>query len=241
MRAILTYHSVDDSGSPISIDEPAFARHVDFLASGRVRVLTLEELAAASAGEDAVALTFDDGYRNFATTAWPRLRDADLPATLFVVTGRTGLDNRWDGRGAPTPAFELLDWDGLAEVAAQGVTLGSHSRSHPRLPGVGDDALVAEVAGSADDLEARTGIRPTAFCYPYGRVDDRVATAVADRYRYACTTELRPLSTGDRRERLPRLDAFYLRAPGRLEAWGARRFRWHLQARALVRRVRGRS
>jgi peptidoglycan/xylan/chitin deacetylase (PgdA/CDA1 family) len=240
MRAILTYHSVDDSGSPISIDERAFARHVDFLASGRVRVLPLDELMAAAADDDAVALTFDDGYRNFTAAAWPRLRDAGLPATLFVVTGRTGGDNRWDGRGAPAPAFELLGWDELVDVAAQGVTLGSHSRSHPRLPGLTDDALDAEVAGSADDLEARTGIRPTAFCYPYGRFDERVAAAVSGRYRCACTTELRPLAAADPPERLPRLDAYYLRAPGRLEAWGSSRFRRLLQTRALLRRVRWR-
>jgi peptidoglycan/xylan/chitin deacetylase (PgdA/CDA1 family) len=240
MRAILTYHSVDPSGSPISIDEQAFARHVDFLASGRVRVLPLEELHAVADG-DAVAVTFDDGYRNFATAAWPRLRDAGLPATLFVVTGRAGLDNRWDGRGAPDPAFELLGWDELNRVAAEGVTLGSHSRSHPRLPGLPDGSLDAEVAGSADDLATRTGTRPVAFCYPYGRVDDRVAAAVAAHYRYACTTELRALGAADRPERLPRLDAFYLRAPGRLEAFGSRIFRWRLQTRALVRRVRGRT
>jgi peptidoglycan/xylan/chitin deacetylase (PgdA/CDA1 family) len=241
MRAILTYHSVDGSGSPISIDEGAFARHVDFLASGRVRVFPLEQVAAAADDDDGVALTFDDGYRNFATRAWPRLRDAGLPATVFVVTGRAGTDNRWDGRGEPVPGFDLLDWDELAALVAEGVTLGSHSRTHPRLPSLADDALGAEVAGSADDLEARTGTRPAAFCYPYGRVDDRVASAVAARYRCACTTELRPLGASDRPELLPRLDTFYLRPPGRLEAWGSRRFRWHLQARALIRRVRGRS
>jgi peptidoglycan/xylan/chitin deacetylase (PgdA/CDA1 family) len=241
MRAILTYHSVDPSGSPISIDEQAFARHVDFLASGRVRVLPLDDLHTADEGSDAVAVTFDDGYRNFAGTAWPRLRDAGVPVTLFVVTGRAGLDNRWDGVGVPDPAFELLGWDELGRVAAEGVSLGSHSRSHPRLPGLTDDSLTAEVAGSADDLATRTGTRPAAFCYPYGRVDDRVAAVVAAHYRYACTTELRALGAADRPERLPRLDAFYLRTPGRLEAWGSRTFRWHLQARALVRRVRGRT
>jgi peptidoglycan/xylan/chitin deacetylase (PgdA/CDA1 family) len=241
MRAILTYHSIDASGSPISIDEEAFARHVDFLASGRVQVVPLEQLASAHAADDAVALTFDDGYRNFAAAAWPRLRDAGLPVTLFVVTERAGLDNRWDGRGGPAPALELLGWDELADVAAEGVALGSHSRSHPRLPGLPDDRLTAEVTGSADDLAARTGTRPAMFCYPYGRIDDRVASAVAAEYQYACTTELRALGAADRPERLPRLDTFYLRAPGRLEAWGTRRFRWYLQSRALLRRVCGRT
>ena len=97
MRAILTYHSIDSSGSPISIDAQSFQRHVDFLASSKLKVVPLSEIVSDSV-EDALAITFDDGVVNFAAQAWPRLRDRGLPATLFVVTGRVGKDNAWGGR-----------------------------------------------------------------------------------------------------------------------------------------------
>src|SRR5690606_21388666 len=99
MKAILTYHSVDPSASPISIDEAAFRAHVRWLASGRVRVVGLDELIALPPDTDAVSLTFDDAFENFATTAWPVLRDHGLPVTLFVVAGFAGRSNTWDQRG----------------------------------------------------------------------------------------------------------------------------------------------
>ena len=56
MRAILTYHSIDESGSPISVAPAAFRRHVEWLASGRVRVVSLEEIVRLNDAVDAVAL-----------------------------------------------------------------------------------------------------------------------------------------------------------------------------------------
>ena len=69
MKAILTYHSIDPSGSPISVSPDAFEAHVRWLSTGRVRVVPLEELGQLSADVDAVAITFDDGFENFSTHA----------------------------------------------------------------------------------------------------------------------------------------------------------------------------
>ena len=184
-------------------------------------------------------LTFDDGYRNFATTAWPRLRDAGLPATLFVVTGRAGLDNRWDGRRR-THARLRAPRLGRARGGSrrEGVTLGSHSRSHPRLPGVADDRArrrgrrVRRRPRGAHRhppdrvlLPVRAGRRP-------GRDRRRRSVPLRVHHRAAA-----PRDRGPPRAPPAARHASTSRAPGRLEAWGTRRFRWHLQARALVRRV----
>ena len=239
MRAILTYHSVDPSGSPISVDEASFRRHVAWLASGAVRVVPLADIRAAADGHDAVALTFDDAFRNFADAAWPMLREHRLPVTLFVVSGRAGATNAWRGsESAGIPTLPLMDWDALGRAAAEGVTLGAHSRSHPDLRHAAPAALADELAGSADDIAARTGKRPDAFAYPYGGVNDRVAAAAAGTFRLGCTTELRELDGSDAPLLLPRLDAFYLREPGRLEAFGTPGLRRYLRLRAGVRRMR---
>ncbi len=238
MRAILMYHSVDPSGSAISLDADAFRRHVDWLAQGRVRVLPLADIVREPAGDDAVALTFDDAFANFADTAWPPLRDRGWPATLFVVSRHAGT-NAWGGRDVPgIPTLPLLDWDALARLAEQGVTLGAHTRTHPDLTTLDDGALADEVSGSADDVAARTGRRPEAFAYPYGARDARAEAAAARGFRLAVTTELRALDAGDRPHALPRLDTFYLREPGRLERWGGAGFRRWLAFRAGLRRLR---
>lgn len=241
MRAILTYHSIDPSGSPISVDAAAFARHVEFLASGRVRVVPLGEIERVPEGEDAVALTFDDGFRNFADDAWPRLRDAGLPVTVFVVAGRAGGDNRWNGREEKgIPVAPLMDWATTARVASEGASLGSHATTHAPLPSLGDAALREELRGSRDRIERETGVRPRTFAYPFGSHDARTRAAVAREYQAACTTELRLLGAREDPAALPRLDAFYLRGPGRLESFGAPSFRRYVARRALLRSVRER-
>ena len=239
MRAILTWHSVDSSGSPISVSPEEFRRQVDWLASGSVRVVGLEELVALDETAPAVALTFDDGFANFATEAAPLLHQHGFTATLFVVTGHVGRDNRWGGRTAPgIPVLPLLDWEALARLPERGVTLGAHTRTHPRLPALDEAALEQELGAAVAEIEHRVGQRPTALAYPYGAVDSRTAGAAAHWYRCACTTELRPLGPDQDRLRLPRLDAWYLRDPRRLAAYGSRRFLTWVWGRRQARRLR---
>jgi peptidoglycan/xylan/chitin deacetylase (PgdA/CDA1 family) len=239
VRAILTYHSVDPSGSRISIEPGVFRRQVEWLASDRVQVVSVDQLLSVPDDTHTAALTFDDGFANFATEAAPLLREHGLPATLFVVSGHVGRDNRWRGRGdAGVPVLPLLDWDALGRLREAGVILGAHTRTHPRLTRLDGPMLEAELADAADEMERRLGEPPEGLAYPYGSVDDRVARATAARYRWACTTELRPLSEAESRHRLPRLDARYLHDPARLADWGSPRFRAWLWCRRQGRRLR---
>ena len=98
MRAILTYHSIDASASPISVSKEVFASHVEWLATGRVRVTTVDELLRLPDSADAVALTFDDGFENFGEIAAPALARHALPSTLFIVSDYVGRTNAWGGR-----------------------------------------------------------------------------------------------------------------------------------------------
>jgi peptidoglycan/xylan/chitin deacetylase (PgdA/CDA1 family) len=241
VKAILTYHSIDPSGSVISLDGARWREHARWLASGAARVVPLERILddLADDGDDAVAVTFDDGFANFATEAWPPLRERGLPVTVFVVSGHAGATNSWGGRGAAgIPTLPLLDWDALGRLAEEGVTIGAHSGTHPDLRGLSDQALADELEGAADRIAAETGRRPASFAYPYGARDRRVTAAAGRSYRLCCTTELRALRPAESPAALPRLDSYYFRMPGQLESWGSARFRRYLWLRARARRVR---
>lgn len=239
MKAILTYHSIDPSGSVISVAPDRWREHARWLAGGAVRVVSLEELVRLPADADAVAVTFDDAFANFASLAWPPLREHRLPVTVFAVSDRAGGTNAWGGRDEPgIPTLPLLDWDTLGRLTEEGVAVGGHSRSHPDLRAVDAAALDDELAGCAARIEAETGRPPSAFAYPYGLTDARVRAAVAATYQVACTTELRALDPRDAPHALPRLDAYYWREPGMLERWGTPAFRRHLWLRARGRQVR---
>ena len=239
MRAILTYHSIDPSGSPISCHPDAFDRHIAWLTSGRLRVTTIETLLTLPPSADAVALTFDDAFVNFRDVAVPRLRAHDLPATLFVVADRAGSTNDWSGRRDPAiPQLPLLDWDSLARLAGQGVTLGSHTRTHPDLTTIDRALLGDEIHGAADIIERRTGCRPDTFAYPYGRVDAYTSRVVSSVFSCACTTEFRPLGRVEDPALLPRLDMYYFQRFDGLEARGTRPFTTRITVRRALRRAR---
>lgn len=239
MRGILMYHSVDSSGSPVSISGDEFRNHVRFLATGRVSVVPLSVLPGLPDDRDAVAITFDDGFRSFATTVAPLLAAEGLPATVFVVSDAVGETNDWGGRPAPgIPTLPLMSWQELEAVATAGFDVGAHTRRHPDLTRLPDDQLEDEIVGGADGIAARLGRRPESFAYPYGAVSDAVATVARRAFAWSCTTDFRALAGGEDRALLPRLDAFYLRDRGRLEDWGSPRFRRRLWIRAQGRRVR---
>ena len=239
MRGILTYHSIDASGSAISCRPEAFDRHVAWLLSGEVRVTTVEGLLNVPETEHAVAITFDDAFTNFGDIAAPRLLEAGLPVTVFVVAERVGLTNAWGGAvDRQIPQLPLLDWDALGRLVSQGVQLGSHTRTHPDLTRVNRWVLDDEVRGSAEVIAKRTGVHPTSFAYPYGKVSGRASEVVAGTYRCGCTTEFQTLPSTISAERLPRLDAYYFQEPGTLEAWGTPAFDRFVRRRHWLRRVR---
>lgn len=239
MKAIITYHSIDPSGSVVSVDPDRFRSHVDILREGDVPVVDLVELLEPTC-ERGVALTFDDGFQNLADVAWPLLKAAGLPATVFVATDWVGLENGWDPNDVRIPRLPLMEWSTLEDLAGEGLRVESHSRSHPRLTELDDDALRSELEGSRSDLASQLGRESTVLCYPYGDVDERVARAAADAgYLAGVTTELRLL---DRAEAspfaLPRLDAFYLAKPGVMERLGTSGFRRYVRFRHAGRKLR---
>lgn len=239
MKAILTYHSIDETGSPISVGREAFLRHVDWFTSGHVRVVPLERIGEEDPSEDVVALTFDDALGSFGEVAWPLLRENGLPATVFVVSDHVGGTNTWGLAPDPgIPEFQIMNWDDLGRIAEEGATLGAHSRTHPKLGILDEQGLIDEVVGSGDEIAGRTGVTVSSFAYPYGNWDARCARLVRDRYDLAVTTALRHVTDRDQLHRLPRLDAWYLKAPGRIESWKSPSFRWYLRWRAAGRGVR---
>lgn len=239
MRAIFTYHSLDDSGSPISVKPSAFREHITWLASRAVRVVSLRDLVLAPDTSNAVALTFDDGFENFATNAWPLLREHRFPATLFVVTGRVGLTNAWRGRDVRgIPTLPLLDWTALERLVAEGLEIGGHTRSHPSLSSLDPSQTADEVNGCRDSIRARLGTPCDSFAYPYGDAPVEARRLVGHTYANGCTTAHGVLAPTDVREALPRMDMYYFQQTGALEGWGTQWFRARIAGRRALRRVR---
>jgi peptidoglycan/xylan/chitin deacetylase (PgdA/CDA1 family) len=121
-----------------------------------------------------VALTFDDGTDDFFNIAWPEVRGRGWGATAFVVTGRVGADADWDGpKGA-----QLMDWEQLRSLRAEGAEVGAHAHLHRALDLLTPDEVRADLAAAYAALSREAG-RPEGVAYPYGRGGRAVAQAAA--------------------------------------------------------------
>ncbi|HET6680150.1 MAG TPA: polysaccharide deacetylase family protein [Gemmatimonadaceae bacterium] len=239
MRAILTYHSLDDSGSPVSIAPDVFRQHVRWLAAGPVRVVALTTLLHDDEPGDAVAITFDDAFANFATLGAPVLREHGMRATIFAVSDHVGGTNAWNGlHDERVPTLPLCDWDSLGALSASGFEIASHTRRHADLSTLDVAAIEDEIGGSCERIRGELGVAVSSFCYPYGGVNAGVADVARRHVALAVTTELRTLGARDDVHLLPRIDMYYLRDAGRLEAWGSAAFRRRLWLRGRARGLR---
>jgi peptidoglycan/xylan/chitin deacetylase (PgdA/CDA1 family) len=240
MRAILTYHSIDDSGSPISVPPAVFRQHVQWMARSGIRVLPLADLLMHDRdhASPAVAITFDDGFKNFMGAA-DQLKRAGFPVTLFVVTGHVGATNAWGGKPEPgIPTLPLLDWTDLERLVANDVRIGAHTRTHPRLTSLPAPQAREELDSCLEDLQRRLGVHASHVAYPYGAVDEQIAAMAASRFQAGLTTRFGPLAPDDAPMWIPRLDMYYFRRPGALERWGTPAFHRHIRSVRLRRRLR---
>src|SRR5690348_2083040 len=102
--AVLTYHSLDNSRSVISLPPAVFRDQMEALAGSGTPVVPLSEIHNRPG---AVSITFDDGFANIADHALPILQRFSFPATVFVVGGHCGGYNDWPSQPPGIPRLPL--------------------------------------------------------------------------------------------------------------------------------------
>jgi len=152
------------------------------------RTATLAEWLKDDIPENHVLLTFDDGYDDLYDELLPLVIEHHYTPVVFLVADRIGDSNVWD-QASGLRARNLLTLEQIREMQKYGVEFGSHTLTHPWLPGVSDAQLRREVTESKHRLEEMLGEEILSLAYPYGGVDRRVRSAVADAgYKLAFTT-----------------------------------------------------
>ncbi|MDB4894497.1 MAG: polysaccharide deacetylase [Firmicutes bacterium] len=181
---IITYHSVrpDGPGRRSSYVSPAdmqaqltwLAREYEVVPLSTItRALEQGRLLPASW----VSITFDDGYMDNYQYAYPILRALNLPATIFVITGKIGRD----------PAFLTLDQ--IAEMHGGNIAFGAHTVDHIPLTSMPAAAAKEQVIRSKQQLEQILGEPVQHFCYPHGHFNATIESFVREAGFRSCCTE----------------------------------------------------
>ena len=240
---ILTYHSIDDSGSIISTGLDVFQRQMKSLSASGYNAVSMADLAAALTGGETilprtVALTFDDGFQNFFTSALPVLKQHGFNATVFLVSGRCGEFNDWQGNPVGLPRSRMLTWNEVKELSENGVEVGSHTMTHPDLTKIDIEAARNEIMDSKAAIEDALGRAVTTFAYPFGRYNAEVKDIMKHTFTAACSTNLGKVSRDSDIFSLNRIDCYYLRNQKLFDSVSTSGFDHYLWVRQSMRKFK---
>jgi peptidoglycan/xylan/chitin deacetylase (PgdA/CDA1 family) len=172
---ILMYHYIsvaplgaDAVRQDLSVSPEHFEQQLQYLRAQGYESITLYDLLlAVQTGvplpPKPVVLTFDDGYRDSYTYAFPLLQRYGYTGAFFLNVAF--IDNQYP---------EYLTWDQVQEMAAAGMDMEAHGYTHPNLCDCDMDALIFQILRPKEAIEARTHQAVRFFCYPSGEYDERV-------------------------------------------------------------------
>lgn len=215
---ILMYHSISNDAEPrlspyykVNTSPTVFREHIGFLAKQNYRSIDLMKVIDLSKQgtplpEKSVVITFDDGFRNFYTDAFPVLQQYGFSATVFLPTAFI------QNTRQVFKEKECLTWAEVRELRQCGVLFGSHTVTHPRLVDLSWNEIKRELYASKQELEQRLGESISTFAYPYAfpQADQQymrgIKTLLAESgYKCCATTEIGRVKRSDDPFRLKRL------------------------------------
>lgn len=203
---VLLYHDISDNRkNSATIPPDLFREHMAILET-EFNVISLEDVMTFQNGQksippNAVAITFDDGYRSNYEVAYPILQQYGWPATVFLTVGDIG---------KATAAIEKLTWEQIAEMATNRFSFGSHYLTHGMIRQHSE--LVALYPGESwQDYQRRVasglqrsyqilnehGVTTLHFAAPYGRFNQTVKELAEEAgYKYLWGIDPFPVMSG---------------------------------------------
>jgi peptidoglycan/xylan/chitin deacetylase (PgdA/CDA1 family) len=166
------YHSISEEIErgvhpyyEINTSPERFEEHIKYLYDNNYSVVNLTDVTKlfASKNNDAakcVVLTFDDGYHDFYTHAFPILQEYTFTATVFLSTAFIS------NGGLKLKGKEHLNWNEVKELFKAGISFGSHTVTHPQLNVLRNEEVENELKFSKVIIEDYLGESITTFSYP---------------------------------------------------------------------------
>jgi len=200
---ILMYHHIGypekEDNKKLFVDPLLFKKEMEYLERNKYTTITLDDLTFAlkqkkMLSKKSIILTFDDGYLDFYTNAFPILRKYRFKSTVFVTTSFVG--QKWN-----------LSSSLLIQLQNSSLIIfGSHTVTHPNLTKITERELLYEIRESKNSLEKKLGIKINSFAYPFGTYNRNIIYEVIKAgYSNAVVTEYGSLHEPDKIYALKRI------------------------------------
>jgi peptidoglycan/xylan/chitin deacetylase (PgdA/CDA1 family) len=181
---VLMYHSIDyEKGNELRIPKEKFREQMKYLKDSGFTPISLEELYShmvlgAKLPVKPIVITFDDGYDDNYTNAYPVLKEFGFKAVVFMIT--SAMDTSQD----------YLSAQQIKEMDKDGVSVEGHTVNHPELDKLPYDEQVKELKESKASLEKVLGREVKYAAYPYGKFNTDTLKAVEELgYKMAFSTK----------------------------------------------------
>ncbi|MDP4153000.1 MAG: polysaccharide deacetylase family protein [Bacillota bacterium] len=177
---VYMYHSVLEK--PFSINDSLFVRpdnfeqQIKYLKNNGYTSIFADDLPHASKFKKPVVITFDDGYRDNYTYAFPVLKKYHVKATIFVITNYIDKPN-------------YLTREQIKKMSDSGlVSIQSHTASHSNLCQCTEEQIDNEFLSSKTELVNLTHKKVDIVAYPYGKYNKEVVREAKKYYHLAFIT-----------------------------------------------------
>jgi len=169
---ILMYHYVRDLNDPndkvgmnLSVSPAIFDSQMKYLSEQDYKSITFAQLNSKELPDKPIMITFDDGYADAYSQAFPILKKYNFTGVFYIITSKVGQG-------------EYVSWDQLKVMQKAGMTIGSHTVTHPSLDKATKSQIDKELTDSKTKLETELGIKVTDLCYPAGKYNTQVIEEV---------------------------------------------------------------
>ena len=200
---VLNYHQVQNSHHSLAMPIADFDAQMEYLSSHGYVTITPDELYSGLNGElelpkKPVLITFDDGYADNYTNAFPILKYYGMRATIFVIPAFVGKYKNY------------LTWEEMREMQDSGISIQSHTLNHYKLEELPDDEIRSELLNSKQILEENLGQPVEFLAYPTGTYNLHIAgIAKAVGYKGAYTIKYGNVDLGSNLFALERVPIFH--------------------------------